>query len=158
NVNGTAPNLGNVTRWYISDPDSKGPKVYFGDIWLEGGATTPSASGAPVGPSPLVGYHIKGKVGNLDVDLTVTPFVMPGGAGAGGRAAVHGAPARLTRLRAAKMPKLEQPILFDTPEADAVVSALEVFPPDNPWNLVIDDWPLHPRSKQIIASVGADRP
>lgn len=71
---------------------------------------------------------------------------------------VHGDPARLARLRAAKMPKIDKPTLFDTPEADAVVSALEVFPPDNPWNLVIDDWPLHPRSKQIIASIGRTKP
>src|SRR5262249_3646188 len=60
--------------------------------------------------------------------------------------------------RATKMPKIERPIRFDTPEADAILSALEVFPPDNPWNLVIDNWPLHPRSKQLVASVGAAKP
>ena len=27
-------------------------------------------------------------------------------------------------------------------------SALEVFPPDNPWNQVVADWPLHPNSKK----------
>src|SRR5262249_36466201 len=73
-------------------------------------------------------------------------------------AAVHGDPARLARIRAARMPKLDKPILFDTPEADAIVSALEVYPPDNPWNLVVEDWPLHPNSRNIIASVGADKP
>ena len=36
--------------------------------------------------------------------------------------------------------------------------ALEVFPPDNPWNLVVEDWPLHPNSKNIVASIGADKP
>src|SRR5205085_4743019 len=45
-----------------------------------------------------------------------------------------------------------------TPEADAICSALEVYPPNNPWNLVVDDWPLHPNSKNIIDSVGADKP
>src|SRR5437763_15732386 len=88
------------------------------------------------------------------------PFVLPGAraGGAPARAVVHGDPARLARLRATKMPRIARPILFDTPEADAIVSALEVFPPDNPWNLVIEDWPLHPRSKKIVASVGADKP
>ena len=47
---------------------------------------------------------------------------------------------------------------FDTPEADAILSALEVFPADNPWNLVVSDWPLHPNSKKIVASIGADKP
>ncbi len=55
------------------------------------------------------------------------------------------------------MPQIEKPILFDTPEADAIVSALEVFPPDNSWNLIIEDWPLHPNSKNIIDSIGATK-
>jgi hypothetical protein len=73
-------------------------------------------------------------------------------------AAVKGDPARLARIKAAKMPKIEKPILFHTPEADAVLSALEVFPPDNPWNLTVEDWPLHPRSKNIVASIGINKP
>ena len=72
-------------------------------------------------------------------------------------AQVHGDPARLERIRAAAMPRIDKPILFDTPEADAIVSALEVFPPDNPWNLVVEDWPLHPNSKNIIESIGANK-
>ncbi len=72
-------------------------------------------------------------------------------------APVHGDPARLERIRAAVMPRIDKPILFDTPEADAIVSALEVFPPDNPWNLVVEDWPLHPNSKNIIESIGANK-
>ena len=72
-------------------------------------------------------------------------------------AQVHGDPARLERIRAARMPRIDKPILFDTPEADAIVSALEVFPPDNPWNLVVEDWPVHPNSKNIIESIGASK-
>ena len=64
------------------------------------------------------------------------------------QAPVHGDPARLERIRAAKMPKIDKPILFDTPEADAILSALEVFPPDNPWNLVVEDWPVHPELEE----------
>ena len=71
---------------------------------------------------------------------------------------VSGDPARVERIHKTKMPKIDRPILFDTPEADAIVSALEVFPTDNPWNLVVSDWPLHPKSKDVVASIGADKP
>jgi hypothetical protein len=67
-------------------------------------------------------------------------------------------PKRLERIRAAKMPKVDRVVEFFTPEADAICSALEVFPEDNPWNLVIEDWPLHPNSKNIIASIGPGKP
>ncbi len=71
---------------------------------------------------------------------------------------VGGDPARVERLHKAKMPKFTKPVLFDTPEADAILAALEVFPPDNPWNLVVADWPRHPKSKEIVAGIGADKP
>ena len=70
---------------------------------------------------------------------------------------VHDDPARLERIRAAKMPPIEKPILSGTPEADAIVSALEIFPPNNPWNLIVEDWPIHPNSKKIIESIGAKK-
>jgi hypothetical protein len=158
NTNGSAPALNDVRRWYFADTEGKGPTVYFGDMVLEG-AEAP-AGGPTVGPgtgglNPLVGYKIQGKVGNTDIDLTITPFVVgqptPGPMTP---APVHGDPARLERIRAARMPRIDKPILFDTPEADAVVSALEVFPPDNPWNLVVEDWPVHPNSKNLIESIG----
>jgi hypothetical protein len=75
-----------------------------------------------------------------------------------GKAPAKGDPARLERIRKAKMPKVVKPILFNTPEADAICAALEVFPPDNPWNLVIEDWPLHPNSSNIIESIGVNKP
>ncbi len=67
-------------------------------------------------------------------------------------------PPRLERIRAAKMPPVTKPVMFDTPEADAILAALEVFPPDNPWNTAVEAWPLHPNSAKIVASVGADKP
>jgi hypothetical protein len=157
NNNGSAPALSDVRRWYFADAEDKGPTLYFGDMVLEG-AEAPAAGPAGSGLHPLVGYKIKGKVGNTDIDLTITPFVIgPVTPGALPPAQAHGDPARLERLRAARMPRLDQPIPFDTPEADAICSALEVFPPDNPWNLVVEDWPVHPNSKNIIASIGADK-
>jgi hypothetical protein len=71
---------------------------------------------------------------------------------------VTGDPARIERIRKAKLPKIDKPIVFGTPEADEVVSALEIFPEDNPWNLVVEDWPLHPKSKAIVESIGATKP
>src|ERR1041385_3399658 len=59
---------------------------------------------------------------------------------------------------ATKMPKFDQPILFNTAEADAILQALEVFPSDNPWNISIDDWPLAANSKAMIAAIGENKP
>src|SRR5687768_10677201 len=73
-------------------------------------------------------------------------------------APVSGDPARLARIRAARMPTVDKVVEFHTPEADAICSALEVFPPDNPWNLVVDQWPLHPNSQNIVASIGVEKP
>ncbi len=74
--------------------------------------------------------------------------------GAGGPIKVQSDPARLARIRAATMPKIDRVIEFNTPEADAICSALEVYPADNPWNLVIEDWPVHPSSKKIVDRIG----
>jgi hypothetical protein len=65
---------------------------------------------------------------------------------------------RIERLRQSKMPPIDRPVEFDTPAGDAISAALEVFPPENPWNQLIDEWPLHPNSKKIIASIGGDKP
>jgi hypothetical protein len=153
NTNGGVPDLANVRRWYLADDDKKGPTLYFGDFWLEGGEAPPAPAPGQGGPQPLIGYKIQGKVGNVEIDLTVTPFLA--GQATPQRVAVRGDPARLERIRKAKMPAITKPTLFNTPEADAICSALEVFPPDNPWNLVVEDWPLHPNSKNLIASIGA---
>ncbi|UCG34033.1 MAG: hypothetical protein JSU68_05230, partial [Phycisphaerales bacterium] len=69
-----------------------------------------------------------------------------------------GAAARFERILSARVPRVEKPIAFNTPEADKICSVLQVFPPDNAWNLIVADWPLHPRSREIVASVGADKP
>ncbi len=55
------------------------------------------------------------------------------------------------------LPKLARTVMFDTPEADRILTALQVFPPDNPWNQDISALPLHPNSAAIIASIGQDK-
>jgi hypothetical protein len=65
---------------------------------------------------------------------------------------------RLTRLQAASLPNFDKPVAFNTPEADAILAALVVFPPDNPWNITVDQWPLAPNSAAMIAAIGAAKP
>lgn len=55
-------------------------------------------------------------------------------------------------------PRIDHPIPFNTPEADRILAAFQAFPPDNPWNQDISDWPTHPNSDALIASIGGDRP
>ena len=51
------------------------------------------------------------------------------------------------------MPDVTKPVQFNTPEADKVLAALQVFPPDNPWNEDIAKRPVHPGSAAIILEV-----
>jgi hypothetical protein len=55
-------------------------------------------------------------------------------------------------------PALRHPISFDTAAADAILSGLSVFPPDNPWNTPVDDWPVAANSQAMIEAIGADKP
>jgi len=170
NVNGSAPDLANVVRWYIAGEPGKTTTALIGDLWLVGDdlPATPRGGADAAVAGPARAYRIKGMVGGMAVDLKMAPEGEDGAGGAsgtgtgqgrGGRVQpVHDDPARLARIRAAKMPAITAPVLFNTPEADAILSALEVYPPDNAWNLVVEDWPLHANSKNLVASVGVDKP
>ena len=52
-----------------------------------------------------------------------------------------------------KMPEVARPVMFNTPEADKILAALQVFPPDNPWNEDVSTLPVHPKSEQMIAGM-----
>lgn len=56
------------------------------------------------------------------------------------------------------MPKVDKVVAFDTPEADRILEAMQVFPADNPWNQDVSQWPLHPNSARIVASIGEKKP
>lgn len=56
------------------------------------------------------------------------------------------------------LPKITKPVMFDTPEADRILAALQVFPPDNWWNRDISALPVHPDSARMIAAIGPDKP
>ena len=60
--------------------------------------------------------------------------------------------------RDAVVPRITAPVLFDTPEADRILSALQILPPDNPWHEDISGRPVHPMSAAIVRSIGADAP
>ncbi len=62
-----------------------------------------------------------------------------------------------TRRDRPAMPEITQPVMFNTPEADRILAALQVFPPDNPWNEDISKRPVHRNSRNLIASVGAEK-
>ena len=53
-------------------------------------------------------------------------------------------------------PVVTQPTLFNTPAADAIVSAMQIMPRDNPWNEDISRRPVHANSDAIIAQITAD--
>jgi hypothetical protein len=55
------------------------------------------------------------------------------------------------------MPPITRPVLFNTTDADRILEALQVYPPDNPWNVDISRWPVRSNSKRIIASIGANK-
>src|SRR5260221_7837876 len=57
---------------------------------------------------------------------------------------------RLARLQSATISKFNGPLLFDSPQADAILSAMEVFPPDNPWNIPVDEWPVAANSTAMV--------
>jgi hypothetical protein len=55
------------------------------------------------------------------------------------------------------MPKITAPVMFGTPEADRVLEALQVFPPENPWNQDISALPVAKDSAPLVASIGAEK-
>src|SRR5438067_2049763 len=53
------------------------------------------------------------------------------------------------------LPKFTQPVLFNTPEGDAILSAMQIMPLDNPWNQDISKRPVLANSDAMIAKIGA---
>ncbi|MCC7425039.1 MAG: hypothetical protein IT428_32620 [Planctomycetaceae bacterium] len=194
NVDGSAPDLTSVGKWYIAVGEDQSPTLYFSSFVLQGAdspepvppnavpANTvpanvgppngiPAINAIPPGVLPGNGFRVQGKVGDLNVDLIITPLApqptVPAAPGASGipgipqsarPVSVSGDDARLARIRAAKMPQIRNVVSFDTPEADVILSALEVFPADNPFNLDVSQWPLHPQSSDLVSTIGRDKP
>lgn len=56
------------------------------------------------------------------------------------------------------LPRITQPVPFDTPAADRILEALQLFPPDNPWNQDVSQWPVAANSEKIVATIGPNKP
>jgi hypothetical protein len=55
------------------------------------------------------------------------------------------------------LPRFGRPTLFNTPEADRILSSVQVFPPDSPWNEDVSRLPVHPDSDRIVARAGREK-
>ncbi len=53
-------------------------------------------------------------------------------------------------------PSVSQPVLFNTPQADAVVAAMQIMPLNSPWNEDVSRRPLLVNSAAMIARISAD--
>jgi hypothetical protein len=53
-------------------------------------------------------------------------------------------------------PVVTTPTLFNTPQADAIISAMQIMPRDNPWNEDISRRPLLSNSDAMIAQIKSD--
>jgi len=71
---------------------------------------------------------------------------------------VSGVIPSLERYQAASSFAITTPVMFDTPDADRILTAFQVFPPDNPWNEKITDRPVDPISEAIVRRIGWDLP
>ena len=56
------------------------------------------------------------------------------------------------------LPKIAKVVMFDTPEADKILEAMQVYPADNAFNVDVSAWPVHPNSDKIVASIGVKKP
>lgn len=54
------------------------------------------------------------------------------------------------------VPVVTTPVQFNTPQADAIVAAMQIMPRDNSWNEVITNRPVHANSANIMARIRAD--
>jgi hypothetical protein len=61
-------------------------------------------------------------------------------------------------IAVAQQAAITKPVMFDTPEADRLLSAMRILPADNPWHEDVRARPRHPQSDAIVRSIGADQP
>ena len=57
------------------------------------------------------------------------------------------------RAKLKDMPRFDKPLLFNTPEADAVLKHVQVFPANSPFNEDISSRPVAPNSDAMIATM-----
>ena len=57
----------------------------------------------------------------------------------------------------ATLPDFKRSLLFNTAAADRIMSAIQMFPKNNPWNEDISERPVHPNSRAMIATAQPNR-
>jgi hypothetical protein len=58
--------------------------------------------------------------------------------------------------KTAKLPSFTDPVLFNTPQADQLMSMIQVFPRTSAWHEDISKRPVNPDSDKMIAHIGAN--
>jgi hypothetical protein len=87
------------------------------------------------------------KIGNLTISLILS-FVVT--------AAAQSERINQGRRILGPAPVVTMPTLFNTPQADAIVSAMQIFPVTNPWNEDISRRPLLANSATMISQLKSD--
>jgi len=70
-----------------------------------------------------------------------------------GAYATDTAPAQQETTQQSPFPAITKPLLFNTPEADQILSHLQFFPTNNPWNEDISQRPVATNSARMIAGM-----
>lgn len=156
---GGKPALDQVRHWYLA-VGRISPTLYFKDFRLipsdipaiDNSQLLVDLVNSEIGD--LKNYRITGLYNELAIDVTVAAGVAAENPGA----AVQIDPFRLARIKSTLPVDFDSPIMFDTEAADSVVAALEIFPPDNPFNQLVSAWPVHPNSENIVDAIGRDAP
>ncbi len=65
--------------------------------------------------------------------------------------------AQLSTQKKNKIPLITKPVLFNTAQADEILKALEIFPPDSPYNLDISNRPVAANSSEIINGMTSNK-
>jgi hypothetical protein len=79
NVDGSAPNLSEVGKWYFALESPRAATFYLSSLWLvkAGVAAATGTHGPPAATAtvtvPAQRYRVTGKIGDMPVDLVVTP-------------------------------------------------------------------------------------
>jgi hypothetical protein len=61
-----------------------------------------------------------------------------------------------SKAAASAIPQFKTAYMCDTPGADAIAAAMQIFPKDSPWHQDISKLPVHPNSDKYIANMGAN--
>jgi len=61
-----------------------------------------------------------------------------------------------TEKKERKLPRIRKPVMFNTPQADYLMSRIRLVPKDSPWRWDVSRLPLAKNSKQMIRAVSAE--